>query len=81
MDTDAPSPKSPSEDSMDEGVARVSPSTGPWSAKLLQKAGKLNISEDDPSLRRSCRMKAQKKGFKGKACADKSVFLVILIPQ
>lgn len=68
------SPPIPVENAQDIEAQRVSPSTGPWSAKLLQRAGKLQVTEDDPSLRRSCRMKAQKKGFIGNACADKRCF-------
>lgn len=42
----------------------IFPSTGPWSTSLLNKAGKLKISKDDPSLRSSCRLKDRNKGFK-----------------
>ncbi|KAF8720685.1 hypothetical protein HU200_023587 [Digitaria exilis] len=52
-------------------LANVSPSTGPWARSLLIKAGKLKVSEDDPALRRSCRQKSHKQGFKGKRCQDK----------
>lgn len=48
----------------------LSPPRGPWSAELLKKAGKLPILEDDPGLRRSGRVKAQHRGFKGKKYAD-----------
>lgn len=40
-------------------TTHVSPSTGPWSVALLRKAGKMKVAEDDPQLRRSCRMKEQ----------------------
>lgn len=43
----------------------------PWSTEILRKAGKLKISKADPTLRRSGRMKAHNKGFKGKGCPDK----------
>lgn len=56
---------------MDMDLDKVSPSSGPWSASLLKQAGKLKITEEDPSLRRSCRMKAQNKGFKGNTCNDR----------
>ncbi|CAN6278653.1 unnamed protein product [Urochloa humidicola] len=48
----------------------ISPSNGPWSMALLTQAGKLKVSEDDPSLRRSCRQKDLKKGFRHTQCAD-----------
>lgn len=53
-----------------EDDINISPSKGPWSVELLQKAGKLKISEADPGLRRSGRVQANNKGFKGKSCAD-----------
>lgn len=43
-----------------DNLENVSPSTGPWAASLLAKAGKLKVVEDDPKLRRSSRQKAQK---------------------
>ncbi|CAO2163422.1 unnamed protein product [Urochloa humidicola] len=49
---------------------QISPSTGPWFVALLAEAGKLKLSEEDPALRRSCRKKAQNKGYKG-ACQDR----------
>ncbi|KAF8654909.1 hypothetical protein HU200_061338 [Digitaria exilis] len=52
-------------------LKEVEPSTGPWSTKLLQHAGKLKLFEDDPTLRRSCRKIADKKGCKGLSCADR----------
>lgn len=55
-----------------EQLKNISPSTGPWSKALLAKAGKLQLSEDDPSIRRSCRQKLQKKGFKNCTCTDRS---------
>ncbi|KAF8765330.1 hypothetical protein HU200_008706 [Digitaria exilis] len=57
-----------------ETPQNVSPSTRPWSKDLLTKAGKPKISENDPSLRRSCRQKGQNKGFKGTVCKDKQCF-------
>ncbi|CAN6288491.1 unnamed protein product [Urochloa humidicola] len=48
----------------------ISPSNGPWSMALLTQAGKLKVFEDDPSLRRSCRQKDLKKGFRKTQCAD-----------
>lgn len=47
---------------------------GPWSAILLRKADKLSISEDDSNLRRSCRMRVQNKGLKGKEYAHIKCF-------
>lgn len=67
IDTQFSSPNADSELS----PQNVSPSTGPWSKVLLSKAGKLKLSDDDPELRRSYRMKEQNKGFKGKSCADR----------
>lgn len=45
------SPASPSE----VPLHQVSPSIGPWAKSLLAKAGKVNLTENDPALRRSCR--------------------------
>lgn len=61
----------PSESIPDGHVNNISPSTGPWSRALLAKAGKIHISEDDPGLRRSCRQKQYKRGYKDMACKDK----------
>lgn len=55
----------------DTHLSKVSPSTGPWSKALLAKAGKLQLFDEDSRLRRSCRQKIQKKGFKNTTCSDK----------
>lgn len=54
-----------------EHLKNISPSTGPWSQALLAKASKIKIFEDDPILRRSCRQKIYKKGYKASGCKDK----------
>lgn len=58
----------PSPESTEINLDNVSPSTRPWAKSLLTRAGKLKISEDDPSLRRSSRQKALNKGFKHSRC-------------
>ncbi|CAN6351117.1 unnamed protein product [Urochloa humidicola] len=58
----------------------VSPSTGPWSKALLAEAGKLRLSEDDPLLRRSCRMKTLNKGYKNSGCKDKQCLACDAVP-
>lgn len=63
----SPSPLSDTDLNLDQ----VSPSSRPWSAALLAKTGKLKLTEDDPSLRRSLRHKVQKKGFKHRTCQDR----------
>lgn len=75
LETQPQTPPPHSQELLKKPCDRVSPSTGPWSTKMLQQAGKLIIYEEDPSLWRSCRMLAQKKGFKGKSCADKRCFV------
>ncbi|KAF8690609.1 hypothetical protein HU200_040979 [Digitaria exilis] len=68
---DDSAPHSP--DSNTKGCLKnVSPSTGPWSKSLLISAGKLKLSEEDPSIRRSCRQRKHNKGFKGVTYKDKS---------
>nr|CAB3456454.1 unnamed protein product [Digitaria exilis] len=66
-----PEPSSPTTPSSEVDLRDVSPSTGPWAAALLAKAGKLKLSEEDPALRRSIRQKGQKKGYRHKSCLDK----------
>ncbi|CAN6338219.1 unnamed protein product [Urochloa humidicola] len=60
--------------------SRVSPSTGPWSKALLVEAGKLKLSEDDPLLRRSCRMKTLNRGYKNAGCKDRQCLTCDAVP-
>lgn len=67
--------------SSEQDLSKLSPSSSPWAVTLLAKAGKLQLSEDDPTLRRSSRQKALRKGFKHMTCNDRHCVACEASPQ
>ncbi|CAO2189273.1 unnamed protein product [Urochloa humidicola] len=67
----ATSPQTPLQDT----IKKVNSTPGPWSKALLEKAGKINASDEEmviseEDLRRSKRKAIQRKGFRTSACKD-----------